>query len=322
MTHDKDNPIGTLIRLAGERDLPSPAAMARARAAAEAAWRSGQRGAPARASGFRRGFAWAMAASVVALVFAGAWFGRASPPVPVARVVAVGDGARLSGPVDGAPAPGADVLAGAMLETTAGRVALAFGALSLRVDRYSRLRFDAPDRVTLLAGSVYVDSGGVNALAALRIATPAGELRHIGTQFQVSVDGASTRIRVREGRVALNGPIAREIAAGEKLDVRGTDAVLSRAQPSHGEAWEWISQTAPAFDIENRLLPEFLAWIVREHGWQLRFADAASQARVQDVRLHGSLAGLDAAGMIERVALITGTPMILRDGVLTIGGAP
>jgi len=322
MTPEKDNPIGTLIRLAGERDMPSPAAIERARAAAEASWRAGLQAAPAKAvTGFRRAPVWAMAAGVVALAIVGVWIGRASPPIPVARIAAVSDGAMLRGPFDGAPEPGTDVLSGATLETTTGRVALAFGTLSLRVDRNTRLRLDAPDLVTLLEGSVYVDSGGVNAPAALRIATPAGALRHLGTQFQVTVEGALTRIQVREGRVAVEGPAAREVAAGEKLDVRGTQALLTRAQPSHGETWEWISQTAPAFDIENRLLPEFLAWIGREHGWQLRYADAESQARIQEVRLHGSLEGLDADGMIERVALITGTPMVLREGVLTIGRA-
>jgi ferric-dicitrate binding protein FerR (iron transport regulator) len=322
VTHDKDNPIGTLIRLAGERDMPSSAGIERARAAAEAAWRAGlQSVAAERVPPFRRTSAWAIAAGVVALAILGTWYGRASPPVPVARIAAVSADAMLRGPFDGAPEPGTDVLSGAILETTSGRVALAFGTLSLRVDRNSRLRFDAPDLVTLLDGSVYVDSGGVNALAALRITTPAGAVRHLGTQFQVTVNGELTRIQVREGRVAVDGPATREVAAGEKLEVRGGDAVLTRAQPAHGETWEWISQTAPAFDIENRLLPEFLAWIGREHGWQLRYADAASQARVQEVRLHGTLEGLDADGMIERVSLITGTPMILREGVLTVGSA-
>jgi len=320
MNQDTDDTIGTLLRLAGERDVPTPAAMERARIAAEAAWHAGLR-TPAAKKPPRLSplIAWAIAASAAVLVITGAWFGRTPAPVPVARIVAVSDLAMLSGTVDGVAAPGADVLPGATLETTTGRVALSFGALSLRVDRHTRLRFDALDRVTLTDGSVYVDSGGINALAALRIATPAGDVRHVGTQFQVTVEGALTRIRVREGRVAVDGPTTREVAAGEKLEVRGADAVLTRGQPSSGEGWDWASQTAPAFDIENRLLPEFLAWIAREHGWQLRFADAASQARIQQVRLHGSLAGLDADGMIERVSLITGTPMALRDGVLTIG---
>ncbi len=322
MTHEPDDTIGTLLRLAGERDVPPPAVMKRARVAAEAAWRAGLRAVPATvAPRGRRVSAWAVAAGVLAAVIVGAWYGAARAPVRVARIAAVSDLALLRGPADTVPVPGADVLSGTTLETTTGRVALSFGALSLRVDRHARLRFDAADRVTLLDGSVYVDSGGINALAALRIVTPAGAVRHLGTQFQVSVDGALTRVRVREGRVAVDGATTREVAAGEQLEVRGADAVLTRGQPSSGETWEWISQTAPAFDIENRLLPEFLAWIAHEHGWQLRYADAASQARIQQVRLHGSLEGLDAAGMIERIALITGTPIVLRDGALNVGGA-
>jgi hypothetical protein len=321
MTHDTDNSIGTLMKLAGERDMPSVAARERARVAAEAAWRAGLESAPARVSARGRRFTtWAIAAAILAFVLGGAWYLKAPPLVPVARVVAVNDQASLSGPLAGAPAPGAAVFAGATLATTDGRVALAFGALSLRVDRNSRLRFDAPDRVTLIAGRVYVDSGGVNALAVLQIATPAGSVRHLGTQFQVTVEGALTRIQVREGRVAVDGPLFREVAAGEKLEVRGATAELTRAQTAHGEAWEWTAQTAPTFDIENRLLSEFVAWIAREHGWQLRYADAAVQARAQEVRLHGSLEGLDGDAMIERVALITGTPLLLRDGALTIGG--
>jgi ferric-dicitrate binding protein FerR (iron transport regulator) len=319
MNHDTDNRIGTLIRLAGERDVPSRAAIERARVAAEHAWRTALDEVPARPARLRRPSTWAMAAGLVALLIVGAWYGRASPPVPVARVVAVSGHAMLGGRVNGTPAPGTDVLPGATLETRGGQVSLALGTLSLRVDHDTRLRFDASDRVTLLGGRVYVDSGGVNALAALRIVTPAGAVRHVGTQFQVTVAGAVTLIQVREGRIALDGRVAREVAAGEKLEVRGTAVVLTRVQPSTGEDWEWISRTAPSFDIENRLLPEFLSWIAREHGWQLRYVDAAAQARVQQVRLHGSLEGLDTEAMIERVALITDTPMVLRDGALTIG---
>jgi len=326
MTHDTDTQIGTLIRLAGERDLPSPAAIERARVAAEAAWRAGLHDVPVKRDPHRRRVAWGtaswtIAAGVVALAIGGAWYSRVPPPVLVARIVDISDQAVLSGPFNGAPVPGAEVLSGATLETANGRVALALGTLSLRVDRHSRLRFDAPDRVTLINGRVYVDSGGVNALAALRIATPAGTVRHVGTQFQVTVAGDLTSIQVREGRVAVEGPAPHEVAAGEKLDVRGATATLTRAQPPSGEGWDWTSRTAPAFDIENRPLAEFLAWIAREHGWQLRYTDAGSQARAQEVRLHGSLAGLDANAMIERVARITGTPLIVRDGALTIGRA-
>ena len=85
------------------------------------------------------------------------------------------------------------MLSGTVLATGDGRVAVSFAdALSLRLDRGTRLRFDGHERVTLLQGALYVDSGGLNVGPPLTIATPAGEVRHVGTQFQVRVSGEIT----------------------------------------------------------------------------------------------------------------------------------
>ena len=90
--------------------------------------------------------------------------------------------------------------AGTTLSTSEGRVALTFGdSLSLRIDRHTRLRFDSREQVTLLAGALYVDSGGINAVPALRIETPAGAVRHVGTQFQVHVTGDVTACACAKG---------------------------------------------------------------------------------------------------------------------------
>jgi ferric-dicitrate binding protein FerR (iron transport regulator) len=139
----------------------------------------------------------------------------------------------------------------------------------------------------------------------------------------VTVSGGVTRVQVREGRVTLeSGKTAHEVSAGERLEIDGAHAQLVGAQVSHGAGWEWAATIAPGLDVENRPLAEFLAWIAREHGWQLHYADGTHQSRAQSVRLHGSLEGLEANAMIERVSLITGIPLALRDGTLTVGSAP
>jgi hypothetical protein len=317
-----DSSIETLVRLAGERDAPSARGFERARAAAFAAWQQGLRAAES-ARPPRRAAWLAAAAGVMSVAIIGAWYWNASRTVIVARVASVDGDAILSGARAGTPIPDSTVLAGQLIDSRSGRVALAFGALSLRIDRDTRLRLDSPDRVTLLAGNVYVDSGGVNAFTALSIATPAGDVSHIGTQFLVTVADRVTSVRVREGRVTLEtGQAAHEVSAGERLEVDGTNARLVGAQVAHGSDWEWAAAIAPAFDVENRPLAEFLAWFAREHGWQLAYADATQQTRAQSVRLHGSFEGLGANAMIERVSLITGIPLTLRDGALTVGPAP
>jgi transmembrane sensor len=201
-------------------------------------------------------------------------------------------------------------------------VAITVGdSLSLRVDRHTRIRFDGRDQVTLFAGALYIDSGGINAVPALRIETPAGVVRHVGTQFQVQVEGDLTRVRVREGRVLLTpaSGAPTDIAAGDELQVTGGHAQWRRGLASFGPDWEWSAAIAPALEIENRPLAEFLAWMAREHGWQIRYGDEGLQQRTLEIRLHGSLDRLDGDAMLERVALVTGVPLRARDGVLWVG---
>jgi ferric-dicitrate binding protein FerR (iron transport regulator) len=320
---DNDRSIGELIKLAGVRDRPSDEAMERARAAARASWQRGL------ATPTRRGpLRWmtlgtlAAAASVAAFV----WWQRApesAPRVPaeVARIVKAG--ASLEGTL---LAEGAPVFDGATLVTGADRAALRLGdALSLRLDAGTRLVLEAPDRVRLIAGAVYVDSGGLTSARALAIHTPAGVVRHVGTQFQVRVAGDEVRVQVREGRV-LVAPVqagAAEIGlgVGDELQAQsGAPAVIRHNQASFGAQWQWAASVAPSFDIENRPLAEFAAWLAREQGWQLRYATPAKQQQALDIRLHGTVDGLEPEAMLRRIAMITGVPLAARDGVLEVGG--
>lgn len=319
---DIDDPVSRLLKLAGEPDQPSAEGTARAREAAEAAWQRALAPAARTSKAPRRWMLLAAAVACLALGLVALW-PAAAPPAPVARVANVQGEVAWNHGNDVAHT--GVVFAGATLATGEGRGALIVGdALSLRVDRQSRLRFDAPDRITLLEGRVYVDTGGVNAPTALRVATPAGELKHLGTQYQVRVTGSATQVRVREGRVSLDAGAAPaiEAAAGDLLVADGRRIVVTGGQPAHGQEWEWATLAAPPFDMEGRPMTEFLAWMAREHGWRLQFADDALQARVQQIRLHGSLRGLDAYGMLERVAMITGVPLAARDGVLWVGAEP
>jgi ferric-dicitrate binding protein FerR (iron transport regulator) len=321
--------IESLLKLAGERDQPSAGGSAQAREAAHAAWQRGlARSATADVPRARRPFLpWLLAAAASVLLLVAALvvgLRDAAEPVLVARV-AVASGAVM---LDGQPASLAaatPLMSGSELRTQNDSLALRVGdVLSLRLAARTRLRFEAPGSVTLLAGTVYVDSGGLNAPSALRIGTPAGEVRHIGTQFQVAVEGDGTRVQVREGRVVVGQPGASliELGAGDRLSVAGGESRIERGLPGYGAAWDWAAVAAPPMDIENRPLSEFLGWYTREHGWQLRFADAGLQARSVEIRLHGSLAGLDSAGSLEYVGLITGVPLQLREGVLWAGKAP
>jgi hypothetical protein len=324
MSRDPSGQIESLLKIAGERDQPSAAGMARAREAARESWaRSLAASAASSPSRSRRAwpFVLATAAGLLLAVFGLPWWRSAPPPVIVASVAHVEGDVRLAG-TDQRLKPAATLRSGESLATGEGLVALSLGdTLSLRVGRDSRLRFETDGHVTLIEGAVYVDSGGLQRGTALRIETPVGEVRHVGTQFQVQVRGRLTRVQVREGRVVMTrkGSLPLDLAAGDLAETDGRDLRLERGMPSFGAEWEWAAMPGMVFDIENRPLSELLAWLAREHGWQLRHSDEVSPARVQEIRLHGSMQGLDAHAMIERASWVTGVTLSVRDGVLWVG---
>lgn len=309
--------------------MPSSDAMERARAAAAAAWERGLKNVEAPSTRARRArFLWlplAIAAScaLVAVIV----LNRPAPPAvhalrAVAEVVTVDVPSQIRLASGETLTIGMQLHEGAYVETGEGRAALLLGhSLSLRADRHTRFEIIARDRVRLTQGRIYVDSGNVPTVSRLHIETPAGEVRHLGTQFLVTVERDLTQIRVREGRVALTRPDAttHELAAGDALDVTAERVRHSHGERSYGEPWEWVAAAGPAVDIENRLLTEFLTWIAREHGWQIQYRDELTQLEAQKIRLHGSVAGLDAEAMLERVALITGMALHVEHGVLSVG---
>jgi ferric-dicitrate binding protein FerR (iron transport regulator) len=301
--HDAD-PVAQLVRLAGARPPVPPERAARVEALVRASWQSGV--ASRRRSrwiGWSTGLA---AAAALALLVGITWRYVMQPPVPPAQAAtlerALGT-VTVTGP-GGVTTPlvaGAGVFVGSQIATAGdGRAALrlpgAAGALgpSLRLDVDSRATFLATDRLRLDAGAVYVDSQG---RGDVLVETPWGLVTERGTQFEVRVGAGGVRVRVREGAVELAskgaGPSrAWEARAGAELLLAG-DGRLSRAtvRPD-GEAWTWVQQIAPSFQLEGRPLGELLAWVGRESGWHVVFADPGRGASASSVTLHGSIEGL------------------------------
>ncbi len=106
------------------------------------------------------------------------------------------------------------------------------------------------------------------------------------------------RVRVREGMVLIEqgegsqGESSHSATSGTKLTLHRDGSVLRRRVPVHGPEWRWILDTAPHFDIEGRTLREFLDWVARETGWQLRFADQTMETSAETITLHGAFGDL------------------------------
>jgi ferric-dicitrate binding protein FerR (iron transport regulator) len=203
-----------------------------------------------------------------------------------------------------------------------GRVALALrDGVSLRMDHDTSVTLVSADRVDVTSGAVYIDSGVAGPSAArLQVGTPAGVVRHVGTQYEARILNGGTRVRVREGRVDVmpaNGP-SRTLEVGDQILVTGAGVEeRSRIEPSNDE-WDWASSAAPEFDINGKPVHDFLAWAGRETGLKVVFASAESAAEARRAVLSGSIAGLDPDEALAAVLPTTSLKSTERDGQLVV----
>ena len=249
----------------------------------------------------RRGL-FAVAASVVMglAVGLGLWSTRGTAPASiVARVTAVQGVSTLK--------VGDALTVDSRIVTGEATVALALpSGLSVRLAPASESVFESAERLRLDRGRVYVDSGSGAAGDPWVVETGLGEVRHLGTQYLVTIGTDGLAVAVREGRIALQparGGTAQTTAiAGERLRV-AADApgqILRTALSPTDAQWDWIESVPTALEVEGLTLGEFLVWYRRETAQEVTLdgVDAAT-------RLHGSIAGLTPDEALEAIAAAT-----------------
>ena len=276
----------------------------------------------------RRGIGLALAAGLATATLA-VWLAAPEIIAPSPEVAtlarATGDVRVESGWFSGPEAvgPGAALRAGQTLATGAnGRVAIVLaGGPSARLDHSTRIALEAPDRLVIEQGALYVDTGdGPRSAARLAIVTPAGVLRHVGTQYEVRRLPAGVRVRVREGRVEwtpTRGAAAVGVA-GEQLTIAGDGAIQRSSVAGHGASWDWVASTTPGIDIEGLTLAQFLDWAGRELGCAIDFATPDIAVEATGIVLHGSIAHLTPEQAIETVFATTRLRGDVGDGRIAV----
>jgi ferric-dicitrate binding protein FerR (iron transport regulator) len=292
---DQD-PLASLLRAGGPRPMPSPERLTRAREVVRAEW-----GAAVAHTRTRRR-RWLSAAALVAAVSAVGLFAvLRTTPVPVATL------ARLSGEVvlhsergvpSASPLIGQPLYSGDAIETAAtGRALVGWSDVAtLRIDGDSRARFASEIELQLTRGKLYVETdekaqGG----AAFVVSTQYGEVRHVGTRFEVRVAENQVRVRVRDGVAVFEGnadpPLV--IEAGRELSVVDGVASLEQGPAPWDPAWAWTHAIAPELAIEGRSLFDALEWLAHEAGMRVSYESPAVRDRTRAVVLHGSIEGIE-----------------------------
>lgn len=231
-------------------------------------------------------------------------------PDPVA-VPAIGQVAKVVGTKhdSGYWTEGAGIYPGMTLQTDDGQgISLLLSRNeSLRLGANTVVRVDGGSRFTLLEGKVYADSGQLSyRRGGLVIDVGFATVTDVGTQFAVERNDTTLSIAVREGRVDVRrDQQAFTAIAGEQMQVgHAGDASIGAIAPNSGY-WDWASNLAPEFDIENKSLMDFLNWAARETGRELVFQDNELRMSAMRTDLHGSVSGFSPLQALESVLATT-----------------
>jgi ferric-dicitrate binding protein FerR (iron transport regulator) len=180
--------------------------------------------------------------------------------------------------------------------------------VSLRMDANSLLALEAPDRIALDRGAVYVDADpqARSPSSALVIETAYGSVRHLGTQYEARLREDAVAITIREGRVAIDsGDHHYAGAMGERILISAQGTQERSLVLPHDASWDWAVRLAPGFDIERQSLSRFLEWVARETGKQIEYTSPEVRARADQLILRGSVKDLPPEQALQAVLATT-----------------
>ncbi|TXS95583.1 FecR domain-containing protein [Parahaliea maris] len=304
----KEPDIGVLLRTAGRRETATPEAMQR--------WESRFRAELAPVVQRRRrqrrliaGSLAAVAALLLVLIYP-----EQEQPRPQAVTASVESTRGQVSVISGAerqPIAGGQMLAvGSVLHSGVnGYAAIVLGAHRVRLDSDSRITLQA-DGVFLHRGRLYASDGLSQAVRSFSVSTPWGSIRDIGTQFMVQVGERETVATVRLGAIELRqGQIQQRAAATSgsavQLRIDSGARISERAVGSRGTAWDWIYQSATAFELEGSSALAFLEWVSAETGLRLEFSSTGAREEAARTTLHGELGDWNPEQAIDPVLLAT-----------------
>lgn len=319
--------VGRLIRTSGRGPTPPPGARERVYAAVHAEWRRNTASEAATPAADRRRtrrpvFDWlgfwlrpglAVAAAAAIAIGVGSLVGRSPDVAPVVLASlgrTIGDVSIRTpdGELVSRPAAGMALVGGTRLVTgdDAGVALRLASGESVRLNADTEIVLAAAGNVELAAGTLYLDSDPDSAnAAAVVVTTRYGDVRHIGTQYEVDVGESRLRVRVREGAVAIATDAERVVGnAGEQVVVPpGGDAVtteFARTDP----AWEWTAALAMLPEAPAYPVSDVLGWVARQTGREVEYASTDGEQRAATLELNG-VAGLTPDEIIEVVQSTT-----------------
>jgi ferric-dicitrate binding protein FerR (iron transport regulator) len=186
---------------------------------------------------------------------------------------------------------------------------------ALRIAGASELILGSDARIELLEGRVYLDTQGARQ-GGVEIVTRFGTLRDVGTQFEVLSTESGLRVRTREGAVAFtraSSATVLECEADEELRIDRSGRMERGHIASFDPEWAWVETLAEAPRGPELTLRRFLEWVARETGRRLRYDSPETEARVNQVVLHGTTPNRAPVQALEIALATTDIDYVLPD---------
>ncbi|MEO6078170.1 MAG: FecR domain-containing protein [Steroidobacteraceae bacterium] len=275
----------------------------------------------------RTRYRWLMsiaAGIVIVVVGWGALFHETpASAVQIATIESIVNGASIESAGSRQTAVSGNVLlAGDVVETgvSDGITIQRLDGLEVRIGAQSRVVWNDAAGLSLTRGRVYVDSGSrVGEDRALLITIPAGVVQHLGTRYQVDVQGQVATVAVREGRVLIKPTVgtSAELSAGQAAHVN-LGAGIERLGASRLIEWTWADALGRSITIDNRSLSSVLEELARAESMQVLYADPVAAQKARDVQLHGKDLQLSPRDAMQAIVATTGMTGKIEDDRIVV----
>jgi hypothetical protein len=194
------------------------------------------------------------------------------------------------------------------------------GNKSIRVDQNTRLVLRSANEIELASGRIYVDVPPRPAQGqpgdSLHIVTRLATISHTGTQFMVAADDDTVDVKVREGTVSIaNSSMTLVSGRGEQTVIDDSGTLRTHTTETYGADWQWVEQLSPGYALEGSTLEQFLYWVQRETGKDLRYESSEAHHVASDTVLHGSI-DLQPMASLAMVLETTDISWYEQDGII------
>jgi len=309
--NDSEDRLEALFEGVAPRPVPPDAAREKALAAAREAFESLKR-----RRRQRLGAGLALAASAVI-----AWFLASTqflPAEPFMVELADVQGLVMNGQPVSPDSRRLEVSPGSRMETRQPIRLVVGQSTDFRINQQSSIVWQSADRLELIQGAVYVDTGDQDDMT---IVTARGTVSDIGTRFLVSLRDDALEVAMRSGTTLVDSELGRFEA--NAADGRGDVLTISDRQvssavaPTSDDRWQWIHQVSKGYDSDR--IQVVLEQIADDLGLNLEYEDAGTRAWVMNQRLLGeSLAALEPRQALNVLSAAAGVEVKEAGGSLSV----